>query len=190
MGILEQKDIGLSFTISGTYHNTEINESGNLTLKKLNEDSTGNPIYATEGTWISDVIDLGDKFADYGKLFVDGDSDDGNNYTLSTRTSLDLEEWSEWQPVALDGALLSKKEQYIQIKMTLHVGYETKEKVVKNVDFNENEFVEFGDVVKLKKIFEYDMTLDTTWLEEGSLHRKKITRDEWLRIDKLNVLIK
>jgi len=41
--------------------------------------------------------------------------------------------------------------------------------------------------IQLKRSYQYNMTPDATWSETGSLHRKKITRDEWLRIDRMEV---
>ena len=57
-------------------------------------------------------------------------------------------------------------------------------------DFELNNNIEFDGVMKLKTDYDFDMTKDTSWTSEGELHRKKITRDDWLRIDKLNVLYK
>lgn len=41
--------------------------------------------------------------------------------------------------------------------------------------------------IQLKRNYNYDMTLDSTWSDSGSLHRKPITRNEWLKIDRLDV---
>ena len=54
-------------------------------------------------------------------------------------------------------------------------------------DFEPNEYVEFDGVMKLKTDYEFEMTKDTNWIGEGSLHRQKITSGVWLRIDKLGV---
>lgn len=41
--------------------------------------------------------------------------------------------------------------------------------------------------IQLKRNYEYSVNNDSTWVDEGVLFRKKITRDEWLRIDKVNL---
>lgn len=42
--------------------------------------------------------------------------------------------------------------------------------------------------IQLKRDYGFDMIQDSTWADTGSLHRHKITRNEWLKIDKLKVV--
>lgn len=39
--------------------------------------------------------------------------------------------------------------------------------------------------IQLKRDYKFDMTQDSTWSDTGSLHKKDIVGDEWLKIDKL-----
>lgn len=41
--------------------------------------------------------------------------------------------------------------------------------------------------ILLKRDYNYDMVQDSTWTDTGDLHRKTITRSEWLKIDRLDV---
>lgn len=41
--------------------------------------------------------------------------------------------------------------------------------------------------LQLKRDYNYNMTQDESWADTGSLHRKAITRSEWLKIDRLDV---
>lgn len=351
---LESKEIGLSIGLSGTYYNTEIDAvTGYLKLKTIDVDAQGEPVYAEEGHWISDVINLGDKFADFDKVFTTAKQNGASSLAIQTRVSDNGYDWSDWIAVAMDGTIQSDTKQYVQVKINLYAGFvndvfiidkseyvenniyieekflslgnyltptttsnvptidgfpfsdtrystgfdayhafdksnstyfsavtgskkgiigyyfnnkkrvtkykitsssvastvnylpkkwvlqgssnttngldgdwfdldaqenqiwtkvsETKEYEFKNarffnayrINYSENNGnanysglgeLDFFDYDKtglvLKRKYEYDMTLDTTWSEDGSLHRQKVTRDEWLRIDKMNVLRK
>lgn len=39
--------------------------------------------------------------------------------------------------------------------------------------------------IQLKRDYNFDMMLDSTWVDTGSLHKKDIVGNEWLKIDKL-----
>ena len=351
---LESKEIGLSIGLSGTHYNTKIDtETGYLTLKSTDVDSFGNPVYADEGYWISDVINLGDKFADFDKFFTTETVNGTSSFSVQTRTSDNGYDWSEWVAIAMDGAIQSDTKQYIQVRIDLYAGfvndifiinkneYTENNKYTENITieeeyyavptltsststtgfsfsetyysatypnwkaFDENDSTDYltasgtitgflgycftnktsikgyklkssatssrvnampknwviegssnttdgidgnwdvidertnqtwstvkkevvyeingiskkynafrikwtenngyanytaisslnflvpkKDILKLKREYEFDMTLDETWTKEGSLHRKLIKRDDWVRIDKLNILEK
>lgn len=189
-GNLEKKEIELSIGVSGTHRNTEIDEvTGRLRLAQVDVDGSGNPIYAEEGTWISKVINLEDKFLDFEKVVTTHITNGGSSFTISTRTSANSMDWSEWTAIAVDGTIQSETKQYIQVKIDLFAGFVTDNFKISNSDFEFNEFVEASNSLRLKREYQQDMTLDSSWSDTGSVHRKKITRDEWLRIDKLNVVV-
>lgn len=345
---LESKEIGLSIGLSGTHYNTEIDAvTGYLKLKNIDIDANGNPLYADEGYWISDVINLGDIFGDFDKVFATEVINGASSLAVQTRVSDDGNDWSNWTPVAMDGTIQSDTKQYVQVKINLYAGfvhdvftinkreYEQDSTYIENIVVLEEDYIipsltsnnatelgtpfanstvnnaypiyyafdnkdntlwasatgtalngyigfKFNSPIKikgykigspnlsgftgylprgwelqasnntttgadgtwvvldtqtktwsnfetleiplelkdryiayrikntvsqsqigvgqlnflvgeeaqmrLKREYEYDMALDSTWTEEGSLHRQKITRDEWLRIDKMNVL--
>lgn len=72
-----------------------------------------------------------------------------------------------------------------RINSSLNGGYSS-DSSVGELDF----YKEGTTSLSLKRDYEYDMKLDSTWSDTGSLHRKKITREEWVKIDKLNVTMR
>ena len=190
-GNLQKKEIGLSIGISGTHRNTEIDEvTGHLRLAQVDVDGSGNPIYAEKGTWISKVINLEDKFLDFEKVVTTHITNGASSFTISTRTSDNSMDWSEWTAIAVDGTIQSDTKQYIQVKIDLFAGFVTDNFKISNSDFEINEFVEASNSLRLKREYQQDMTLDSKWTDVGSLHRKKITREDWVRIDRLMVVSK
>lgn len=195
-GTLETKEIGLLIGTSGTHYNTELDESNRLRLKIVNVDGSGKSVYSDEGYWISNVVNLGDKFKDFEKVFTTHQDVSNSSFAIQTRVSDNGIDWSDWVAVAYDGTIQSETKQYIQVKINLFAGFETDVYLIsdfKNVDdvslFDNNSFISTSDGLRLKRKYEYDMSLDATWIGEGSLHRKAITRDEWLRIDRLEVVM-
>lgn len=192
-GNLEKKEIGLPIDISGTHDNTVIDKkTGLLRLKEIDTDGEGNPIYAKKGTWTSDVINLKDKFKDFEKVFTTHEKDGSSSFGVLTRVSKNGDDWSDWIAIAMDGTIQSDTQQYIQVKIELFAGFTTGLYIVSNFDsaldvhlFNSKEFIETSNGLRLKRDYSYGMTIDSTWSDEGYLLRKKITRDEWLRIDRL-----
>ena len=142
-GNLETKEIGLPFGLSGTFQNTQVDTTtGFLRLVEIDRDSSGNPIYADEGYWESDVIDLVDKFTDYDKIFITSKSMGSDSYAVQTRVSEDSIIWSDWTPVALDGAIQSDTKRYVQVKIILYAGFVSETVVINKSEFtNSNEFV-------------------------------------------------
>ncbi|MEQ6355278.1 hypothetical protein ABNX05_11670 [Lysinibacillus sp. M3] len=187
-GNTEKKEIGLSIGVSGTHNNTEIDKAtGYLRLAQVDIDGSGNLIYAEEGVWVSDVINLEDRFQSFDKVFTNNTENGSSSFAVLTRVSDNGENWSEWIAIAEDGAIQSETKQYIQVRIDLFAGFVTDLFSISNSDFEINAFVETSNGLQLKRNYKYDMTEDETWSDTGSLHRKKITRDEWLRIDRLDV---
>lgn len=197
-GVLETKDIGLPISLGGTHNNTEIDSTtGFLRLKAVDLDATGKNIYAEEGSWTSSIIDLEDKFADFGKVFTTDKVGFGSSIAVLTRVSDDKNDWSDWKAVAMDGTIQSGKKQYIQIRIDFFAGFETDVYLISefnNADdvnlFDNNSFIETSNGLRLKRNYEFNMELNNSWTGEGSLHTKRVTRAEWLRIDKMNVISK
>ncbi|KOS61410.1 hypothetical protein FJQ98_16845 [Lysinibacillus agricola] len=189
-GNLEKKEIGLPIGVSGTHNNTEIDKvTGFLRLAQTDIDGSGKSIYVEEGSWTSDVINLEDKFQDFDKVFTNNINNGSSSIAVLTRVSDDGYNWSDWIAIAEDGAIQSETKQYIQVRIDIFAGFVTDHFVISNSDFENNEFVEKFNDIKLKREYQYDMNLDSKWSDTGSLHSKKITRNEWLRIDSLEVSI-
>lgn len=186
-GVIETKELGLSVNLNGEYYNTELVD-GKIRLK-LKSDSES--IYESSGYWISQVINIGDNFKDFDKLVSQIDIDGDSEVVISTRSSIDGVDFNAWIPLDEDNQILSPKSRYAQIRIEIKAGLESDNTVVDKSEYDKEltEVIIDGSdsILKLKKDFNFDMTLDNTWTDEGSLHRRKIKTDEWIEIDKLNV---
>lgn len=193
-GILEKKEIGLSVSTSGTHFNTEIDLLTNtLRLKKIGIDELGNITYEKEGYWISNIIDLQDKFNDFEKVFTSNINSGSSSISIHTRVSDDSLIWTDWITVSMDGTIQSETKRYIQIKINLFAGYNESVFLISNFKnsndvnlFSNNEFIDTSNGLKLKRTYRQDMIKDLSWSESGSVFRKKIILDDWTRIDKLD----
>lgn len=142
-GNTEKKEIGLPIDISGKHDKTEINKStGFLQLVEIDVDGEGNPIYVEKGSWTSDVIDLGDIFQDFEKVFTTSNVSDSSSFAVLTRVSSDSDDWSDWTPIALDGTIQSETEQYIQVRIDLFAGFVSDAFFISKSDFNLNKYIE------------------------------------------------
>lgn len=188
-GNLERKEIGLSIGVSGTHDKTKINkDTGFLELVDIDVDGEGRPVYTEKGSWTSDVIDLGDIFQDFEKVFTDSKVNGASSFAVLTRVSSNNYDWSDWTPIAIDGTIQSDTKQYIQVRIDLFAGFVSDVFIISNSDLEINEFVEASNSLRLKREYQHNMTLYSKWTDVGSLHRKKITREDWVRIDRLEVV--
>ncbi|MFJ5764241.1 hypothetical protein ACIP9C_02700 [Lysinibacillus sp. NPDC093210] len=141
-GNLEKKEIGLALSVSGTYKNTEIDKTtGHLRLTQIDVDSTENPIYAAEGSWTSDVINLGDIFNSYEKVFTTNTMNGLSSFAVLTRVSDNGANWSDWLPLAMDGTIQSDMKQYIQVRIDLFAGFVSDVFVIAKGDFEDNPYI-------------------------------------------------
>lgn len=176
-GNIELKEIGLAIGTSGTHFNTEIDEqSGHLRLV-----SNGDG-YEAEGYWISDIIDLGDNFKEFGKVFATDIQNGGSNLAIQTHTSDNGIDFNEWLPVAMDGTIQSVKSRYIQAMIKLFAGYSDETNPIDLSTVTGSELVEFDNGLKLKTEHTFDM------VQEGEVARHLVSRDEFKRIDGLEVI--
>ncbi len=196
-GVIETKEIGLSIGTGGTFNNTFLDSTdGKIKLAIKEFDGNGNPVYVEEGYWISNIIDLQDNFLDYEKIFADYIDNGVSNISIETRVSSDKVTWDDWVAVAYDGAIQSETKQFIQIKITFFAGFVTDVFLISEFDNAEDkelfdsEYIDTSNGLRLKRDYSFDMTMDSTWTDEGSLHKKVISRNEWIKIDKLNVVSK
>ena len=149
-GNIETKEIGLSIGTTGTHHKTVYDSSLNsITLEQVTVDGSGNPVYADEGYWTSEVINLGDNFSDFEKLFTTHIDSGSSNIAVETRVSNDGLTWSDWIAVALDGAIQSETKRYIQVKISLFAGF-----ITDNFNIDKNEYVDSNKYVETKTIVE------------------------------------
>ncbi|MGG2085336.1 hypothetical protein [Lysinibacillus pakistanensis] len=196
-GFIEEKDIGLSIGTGGTFNNTELTEDGKVRLKIAEINEFGEPIYVRQGEWISEIINIGDNFKEFGKLLIAHTSEGASSIQAYSRTSKNGRVFDNWIEVLDDGTIKSDKQPFIQVKVFFKAGEIVKTLNVGDITtssgkdlFFENEYIETQGNLKLKRNYQRDMSLDSTWTGEGSLHRIKVNRGEWLRIDNLNVISK
>ena len=112
--------------------NVTANNGGNyldIGEVEMMERNTKN-IYASTGTYESPVLDLGDNFKDIVKIdqIIDIPSvttgQTAASVKLYTSTSSDNITFSDWQPMNLDGTIVSPSARYIKIKVELIAGKE------------------------------------------------------------------
>ncbi len=146
-GNTEKKKIGLSIGVSGTHDKTKINkDTGFLELVDIDVDGEGKPIYVEQGSWTSDVINLGDIFQDFEKVFTDSKINGASSFAVLTRVSSNNYDWSDWVAIAEDGTIQSATKQFIQVRIDLFAGFVTDLFFIAKRDFNINEFLEEKEV--------------------------------------------
>lgn len=185
-GAIEQKEIGLPISNEGTFVNTVVIDDTIQISKK------SNGLLNSDGTWTSRTVDIGDKFKEFGKLLTSDSSTGNGKIEVSTRTSADSISFESWRALSPEGDILSTKNRYIQVRLKLiaDIGELTEEITIEKINEN-NEFTEIIDGnLQLKRELEFDMILDDSWMEEGILFRKLVKREDWMRIDKMDVLVK
>ncbi|NOG27207.1 hypothetical protein [Lysinibacillus fusiformis] len=142
-GNTEKKKIGLSIGVSGTHDKTKINkDTVFLELVDIDVDGEGRPIYVEQGSWTSDVIDLGDVFQDFEKVFTDSTVNGASSFAVLTRVSSNNYDWSDWVAIAEDGTIQSDTKQYIQVRIDLFAGFVSDVFIIAKNDFNINGFLE------------------------------------------------
>lgn len=184
-GVIEQKTIGINIGTEGTFSNTELIDSKiQLRIEKQS------PLeYFKVGTWTSNIVDIGDNFKDYGKVIISSTGDTTTKIKTFTRSSSDGVNFGQWMELTEDGYINSLKNRYIQVRIELHAGsilttvILTNDSYIENNSFTENK----ENVLQLKRDYQFDMSLDSSWVDTGSLHRYKIDRREWLKIDRMEV---
>mgnify|MGYP003488821977 CR=1 FL=1 len=191
----ETKEIGITLGIGlGTYSNTEYVDGAIKLVKTLTTD-LGDSIYVSEGYWESKAIDLVDKFQDFDRVVLSKVQTKSDTIGVFTRTSDDGVIFDEYISTTETGNIQSETRRHIQIKIVFYAGYELTNFTLSDFNsssdatlFNNPYYIETsGGLLKLKRDYSYLMTRDSSWSSEGYLFRKKITRAEWIRLDKISI---
>lgn len=190
-------DIGIPVDLSkGTFSNVEYVD-GKLQLAEKYENETlpnGKKIYHEFGFWESEVIDLVDTFKDFDRIAVDITNYTKDKITIYTRTSSNGFTWTSYIPINSDNTIASPIGRYIQIKVSFTAGITDEIVTVDDFDsgdevkFEQNDFVQFDGKLSLKKEYEYMMTKDNSWSEEGSLFRQIIPKSKFKKIDTISIV--
>ena len=187
---METQDISFNLDFSTGIHNNTIFKNGKLQLQEVGVDSLGQIVYAESGYWISSSIQFADKFKEFKPFQSLVEQLGDSSYKISVSSSENNIIWTEFVETDVAGNILNSPSPYIKIRVDLaaekgHSEYETR-------DFTEaipsNQFVDSTNGIIIKRNYEYLMTKDNTWSDDGALHRKSITRSDWLRIDTLDVV--
>lgn len=188
-GVIETKTIGLSIGTTGTFVNTEL-VNGQIQLKKKD----GTNFLHEEGEWISPVIDIGDNFQAFGKVFTTHVNSGSSSIAILTRTSDDGINFDAWTATAVDGAILSVKRRYISIKVVFYAAFGDSNIIISQLDnqtealkFFNSEWIDTSSGLKLRRNYEFGMSKSSTWSDTGTLHKKIMTRSDWAKISTLNV---
>lgn len=186
-GVIETKSIGLPIGTDGTFNNTVLID-GKIQLAK-----DVNGVFHEEGEWVSTTVDIGDNFESYGKVFTSHVENGTSSIAVLTRTSDNGLHFDEWVAVGYDGSILSKKRRYISVKVVFYSSWGDQNIPITSAQLVKDNpmIVDLGnDTIGLKRNHEFEMTQDETWTEVGKVFKKNITRSDWTRIDKMNVLWK
>lgn len=177
----------------GIHSNTELVDN-KIQLKKLSAtyDKTAN-IYTDEGFWLSDIIDLADKYTSLGNLAITNISTGSSTYKAYTRTSDDNIVWSDFIEIqAVTGRMMSPPQRYVQVKLSFNGSISNREEMIydfvesESAKFKDNDYVKFDGNLQLKKEFQYTMSKDANWTSEGTVFKKKIENTKLKRIDSIN----
>lgn len=73
--------------------------------------------YYPDATWMSESIDLGNPFDDYGRVQLNFEQPAGTYIRLFTRSSDNNNSWSDWIELLSDGTIQSPNRRYLQISV-------------------------------------------------------------------------
>lgn len=180
------QDIQFNIDFSTGQHSNTIFKNGRLQLQEIGVDNLNQIVYVDSGYWVSDIIQFADKFKEYKPFQFTLEQDTGTSYKISVSSSDDLITWSDYIEIDDQNTISNQVSNYIRIKIELFASKNLSEMLVDHSKY-ENNFVNISNGLRIKRDYDYDMALDSNWNEEGSLHRRKITRNDWTRVDRLNV---
>ncbi|KAF6565475.1 hypothetical protein G9G63_09975 [Paenibacillus sp. EKM202P] len=183
-------EIGIPIDLSkGKYENT-IYKDGKLQLVELQKSDTGKIVYASSGSWQSEMFYIADKIKAFEKVvkntIVNGTT---SMFKISTQSSADGTEWSPYIEVGTDGSIQSPTNTYARIKIDL-LSSPTENLNFTVDEFNDdrytNEYLNTSnDYLEMKRSYTLDYVKDSTWTEDGQLYRTTIDKSTWKKVDSL-----
>lgn len=188
------ENIGVPIDLSaGNFMNTEIGANGlQLKYNRQTYDKISN-VYADYGVWISDSIDLVDKYTSLENLAITSIVNGLSSYKSYTRTSDDNFTWDNYIEIDSTGKMMSVPRRFIQIKIEFFGGLQDKTEVVDDfvdpLDFESNEYIGFdGSNLQLKRNYKYEQSIDSTWTESGNVFRRTIDKSKFKKIDSIRII--
>ncbi|MGR6760455.1 hypothetical protein ACU1JV_01235 [Paenibacillus sp. T2-29] len=184
-------EIGIPLELSkGKYENT-VYKDGKLQLVELQKSDTGKIVYASSGSWQSEMIYIADKIKAFEKVvkntIVNGTSSTVKIYTQSSDDGI---EWSPYIEVGTDGSVQSPTNTYARIKIEMFSS--PTENLTFTVDeFNDNHYDNAflntsNDYLEMKRSYILDYVKDSAWIEDGQLHRATIDKSIFKKVDSLS----
>ncbi|KAF6620415.1 hypothetical protein HFE03_07110 [Paenibacillus sp. EKM102P] len=184
-------EIGIPIDLSkGKYENT-VYKDGKLQLVELQKSNTGKIVYASSGSWQSDMIYIADKIKAFEKIvkntIINGTT---STFKIYTQSSIDGIEWSPYAEVGTDGSIQSPTNTYARIKIELFSS------PTENLNFTVDEFNDdrytndylntSNDYLEMKRNYTLDYVKDSAWTEDGQLYRTTIDKSTWKKVDSLS----
>lgn len=187
------KDFGVPIDLSnGIFTNTLLTDNGITLIKEASTYDGLKDVYATTGVFLSDVIDLNDKYTELGNLamnFTLPNSD--TTYKAYTRVSDNNLEWSDFAEIDYaTGKMNSDAKRYIQIKIELNsnaVDYDeiaitfTPDDISRltNTDYITTE----NNILELKRNYNFKMEK----INEQNMFKTTILSSKFKKIDKIRL---
>lgn len=137
--VVEQKPIGIPIGTDGTFSNTEF-KNGAIQIKASSQEPLE---YYPMGLWTSNIVNIGDSFKDFGKIILTVTNKNGSKVEISTRTSADGVSFSIWQKTTEDGSIMSPKNKFLQVRLTLYAGA-----TISKIDITNDEYIENNEFVE------------------------------------------
>ena len=148
-----------------------------------------------QGYWISELVELKDKFKEFDKVVLDKVLEGNSQTKVFTRTSENSTVFTEWEPL-VGNEIAQEPSKYVQVKIELESGYTTSTKETSFVNKeleglvkDSKHFVSDSDGVKLAKSVPYYMKKSQITLEEGLVSEVEINIDDFESVSKFNFTV-
>ena len=198
-GTIETKDFPINFSsVDGNFN--KVVHNGTLNLKVAKLDNNGQPIYEEEGYYVSEIVDLEDKFQRFNILtpsFTNSGTTYPSTFKMETRSGSSparLGTWLEVDPVTYE--IKSPTNRYIQVRIIFYAGYEFEDEVLSDFNnendaklFNGNlQLIDSTDGLKLKRNHRIKIAKTFDWNDIGTLGKYKFKESEWRRFDSFRLV--
>ncbi|MGF0347778.1 hypothetical protein ACQR3P_29480 [Rhodococcus sp. IEGM1300] len=144
-----------------------------------------------EGTFESDVIDMGENFKTLSRLEATSVQSGETSIDWFTATSNDGVVFEEYLPLNTDGTIASTNHKFIKVKAVLRAEGVLVPRLVHDFtaeeasQFESNEYVTFDGALKLKTKYEQQMVVDETFVGEGTLLKAVIDKSKFKTIERV-----
>jgi hypothetical protein len=182
------QEIGIPIDLSKGEFNGTIFKDGKLQLLENGVDDLGQVVYVANGYWISNIVNIQNKFHAFKNVVKNLVKEGDASCLVSVSTSENGTSWSPFVYTDENGSIVNEGvSKYAKVKIELFGSLNLSEMFVDHSKYV-SEFIDYqNNGVKIKHDYEYQMTKDNTWSEDGTLHRKLITRSDWAKIGRLQV---